>query len=96
MIGNLVVALSNLVLSTDIATLGTFWDKVVQNWVGPAIFIIMGAFSLKFLFSREWSKFISFLALGTIVAVIVFFGKDIFKSDSDLVKNVGGAAKQIN
>lgn len=96
MIGNLVVALSNLVLSTDIATLNEVWTDVVQKWVGPAIFIIIGAFSLKFLFSREWSKFISFLALGIIVAVIVFVAPKLFGQDSTLVKNVGGVAEKVN
>jgi len=96
MIGNLVIALSNLVLSTDIADLNKVWTDVKDKWVGPAIFIIMGAFSLKFLFSREWSKFISFLALGTIVAVIVYFASDIFGGKSGLVSSVGGVAKEVN
>lgn len=96
MIGNLVVALSNLVLSTDIASLNEVWTYVVQKWVGPAIFIIIGSFSLKFLFSREWSKFISFLALGIIVAVIVLVASKLFSQNSTLVKNVGVAAEKIN
>lgn len=88
--------LDNLIFSTDIADLNQVWTSVVQKWVGPAVFIIIGAFSLKFLFSREWSKFISFLALGTIVAVIVYFAKDLFSNGSSLVSSVGGVAKQVN
>ena len=95
MIENL-VALSNLVLSTDIAALSDVWNSVVQKWVGPAVFIVIGAVSLKFLFSREWSKFISFLALGVIVAVIIYVAPNLFGQNSDLVKSVGGVAKQIN
>lgn len=95
MIENL-VALSNLVLSTDIAALSDVWTDVVQKWIGPIIYIVIGAFSLKFLFSREWSKFISFLALGVIVAVIVMVAPKLFNQDSTLVKNVGGVAEKVN
>lgn len=88
--------LTNLILSTDIATLDTAWTTVVKDWIGPIIYIVIGAFSLKFLFSREWSKFISFLALGVMVAVIVMTSDKIFGQNSTLVTKVGNVAKDVN
>ena len=78
------------------ADLAGAWNSVVGKYIGPAIAIILGAMSLKFLFSRQWTQFISFLAMGLIVAVIVFFGDKIFAQDSSLVEGAGGIATQIN
>lgn len=88
--------LDNLVLSSNLADLQGVWTSIVQKWVGPAVFIVLGVFSLKFLFSRQWTQFISFIALGVIVAVIIYIAPEMFSQDSQLVKSVGDVAKQVN
>lgn len=88
--------LETLVYGADIATLQEVWNSIVQKWIGPAVFIILGAMSLKFLFSRQWTQFVAFLALGIIVAAIIYVAPAMFSQDSQLVRSVGGVAKQIN
>lgn len=88
--------LETLVYGADIATLQEVWNSIVQKWIGPAVFIILGVISLKFLFSRQWTQFVAFLALGIIVAAIIYVAPAMFSQDSQLVRSVGGVAKQIN
>lgn len=88
--------LDNLILSANLADLQGVWESIVQKWVGPAVFIVLGVMSLKFLFSRQWTQFISFIALGVIVAVIIYVAPTMFGQSSSLVKSVGDVAKQVN
>lgn len=81
---------------TDIATLQDVWTSIINNWIGPLVFIIIGALSLKFLLNRQWSQFISFLGIGIMVAVIIYIAPTMFGQDSKLVNSVGTTAKQIN
>lgn len=81
---------------TDIATLQDVWTSISTQWIGPLVFIIMGALSLKFLLNRQWSQFISFLGIGVIVAVIIYIAPTMFGQDSKLVNSVGTTVKQIN
>lgn len=81
---------------TDIATLQDVWTSISTQWIGPLVFIIMGALSLKFLLNRQWSQFVSFLGIGVIVAVIIYIAPTMFGQDSKLVNSVGTTVKQIN
>ncbi|KAB8290355.1 hypothetical protein DSM100238_1867 [Bifidobacterium apri] len=81
---------------TDIATLQDVWTSISTQWIGPLVFIIMGALSLKFLLNRQWSQFISFLGIGIMVAVIIYIAPTMFGQDSKLVNSVGTTVKQIN
>lgn len=81
---------------TDIATLQDVWTSISTQWIGPLVFIIMGALSLKFLLNRQWSQFISFLGIGVMVAVIIYIAPTMFGQDSKLVNSVGTTVKQIN
>lgn len=80
----------------DIATMQDVWTSIVNKWIGPLVFIIIGALSLKFLLNRQWSQFISFLGIGIMVAVIIYIAPNMFGQDSQLVNSVGTTAKQIN
>lgn len=86
----------SMVYAADVATLQEVWTSIVQKWIGPAVFIIIGACSLKFLFSRQWTQFVAFLALGIIVAAIIYAAPAMFSQNSTLVRGVGDVAKQIN
>ena len=81
---------------TDIATLQDVWTSISTQWIGPLVFIIMGALSLKFLLNRQWSQFISFLGIGVMVAVVIYIAPKMFGQDSKLVNSVGTTVKQIN
>lgn len=81
---------------TDIATLQDVWTSISTQWIGPLVFIIMGALSLKFLLNRQWSQFVSFLGIGVMVAVIIYIAPTMFGQDSKLVNSVGTTVKQIN
>lgn len=81
---------------TDLATLQDVWTSISTRWIGPLVFIIIGALSLKFLLNRQWSQFISFLGIGIMVAVIIYIAPSMFSQDSQLVNSVGTTVKQIN
>ena len=81
---------------TDLATLQDVWTSIVNKWIGPLVFIIIGALSLKFLLNRQWSQFISFLGIGVMVAVIIYIAPSMFGQDSQLVNSAGTTVKQIN
>lgn len=80
----------------DIATLQDVWSSISTKWIGPLVFIIMGALSLKFLLNRQWSQFISFLGIGIMVAVVIYIAPSMFAQDSPLVNSVGTTVKEIN
>lgn len=86
----------SLVYAADLADLSEVWTSVVQKWVGPALIIVIGAMSLKFLFSRKWTEFISFLALGIIVAVIVYGASAFFGENGSMIKNAKNIATSVN
>ncbi|WP_033507621.1 hypothetical protein [Bifidobacterium porcinum] len=81
---------------TDLATLQDVWTSISTKWIGPLVFIIIGALSLKFLLNRQWSQFVSFLGIGVMVAVIIYIAPSMFGQDSQLVNSVGTTVKQIN
>lgn len=84
--------INSLILSSDIASLSDAWSDFLSKWLGPCVLAIIACFCIKFLISREWTKFLSFLALALIIAVVVFFSDQLFKKDSGFVKAVKGLA----
>lgn len=90
MIGN------NIVMAADMADLQAVWNSIVGKWIGPAVFIVLGCLSLKFLLNRQWSQFISFLAIGAAVAVVIYVAPAMFSQNSQLVHSVSDTAKQIS
>lgn len=85
--------INSLILSSDIANLDGAWQDFLSKWLGPAVLAIIACFCIKFLISREWTKFLSFLALAVIIAVVVFFSKELFNKESGFVKSVKGLAE---
>lgn len=80
--------INSLILSSDIASLDVAWKDFLAKWLGPAVLAIIACFCIKFLISREWTKFLSFLALAVIIAVVVFFSSSLFGENSGFVKSV--------
>ena len=86
-------------LLTLIATtpgLGKVQDSLVSNWLGPALFIVIAGFSIKFIISRQFRELAGFLIIGAIVAILVFnsdglFGEGgVFYKISDAFANLLG------
>lgn len=88
--------MEQIIFSSDIATLQEVWNSIVSKWIGPAVFIVLGCLSLKFLLNRQWSQFISFLAIGAMVAVVIYVAPAMFSQSSNLVHSVSDTAKQIS
>lgn len=82
--------------AADIAALDAVWNEIVSRWIDPFIIMFMGAFSLKFLLNRQWTQFITFLAMGIMVTVIVYIAPVMFSQNSAAVKSVSSVVKQIN
>ena len=88
--------MNGIIFSSDIATLQEVWNDIVAKWIGPAVFIVLGCLSLKFLMNRQWSQFISFLAIGAMVAVVIYVAPAMFSQSSQLVHSMSDTAKQIS
>lgn len=56
-----------LMFDTDV---GVF--SIAQKVIGPACLIFVGGTSLLCLFRREWTKFVSILALGAVMVMIIY------------------------
>lgn len=82
--------------AADVAALDAVWNEIVSRWIGPFIIMFMGAFSLKFLLNRQWTQFITFLAMGIMVTVIVYIAPVMFSQNSAAVESVSSVVKQIN
>lgn len=88
--------INDIMLTADIADLQTVWNDIVSKWIGPAVFIVLGCLSLKFLMNRQWNQFISFLAIGAMVAVVIYVAPAMFSQSSQLVHSMSDTAKQIS
>lgn len=93
MIGTSLAAFAS---SGYIADLNSVWSGLVEHYIGPAIIIIAGFFVIKFLVAKDLRGCLSFLALAIIVAIVVYAAPALLGQNSELVKNGGEIAKQIN
>lgn len=90
------IILNSIVYAADLADLSAVWNSMVQKWISPIVIMVMGALSLKFLLSRQWSQFINFLSIGIGVAVVVYIAPVMFNENSDLINSASDTAKMIN
>lgn len=82
------------------AGLGNLQQTLVSNWIGPAFFIVVAGFAIKFIISRQFRELAGFLAIAAVVALLVFNADGLFgsggifykiaKSFSDSLGNGGG------
>lgn len=93
MIGTSLAAFAS---SGYIADLNSVWSGLVQQYIGPAIIIIVGFFAIKYLVAKDLRGAISFFALAIMVAIVVYAAPALIGQNSTLVKNGGEIAKQIN
>lgn len=60
--------------------LGNLKDNLVSNWIGPAFFIVVAGFAIKFVISRQFRELAGFLAIAAVVALLVFNADGLFGS----------------
>lgn len=71
----------NIELLTILAAnsgLGNVQSNLVSNWIGPAFFIVVAGFAIKFVISRQFRELAGFLAIAAVVALLVFNGSGLF------------------
>lgn len=57
------------------------YEKFVENWLGPIYLITVAIFSIVFLKDRKFRELFSFIAIATIVAILIFFTKFFFSGE---------------
>lgn len=67
-----------LMLLTGNAGLGKVYNTLVSNWIGPAFFIVVAGFAIKFIISRQFRELAGFLAISAVVALLVFNASGLF------------------
>lgn len=59
-----------------VANVATNLVDTLKAYIGPILLLIIGAISLTFLFKRQISQFLTFLAIAIVVAII-FYAPDV-------------------
>lgn len=58
------------------------YEEFVSDWLGPIYLITVAIFSIVFLKDRKFRELFSFIAIATIVAILIFFTKYFFSGDN--------------
>lgn len=69
------------------------YTEFINNWLGPIYLIAVAVFSVVFLKDRKFRELFSFIAIATVVALLIFFTKDFFGSKGKVTTNIKGAAE---
>lgn len=77
------------------AGLGGVQSNLVSNWIGPAFFIVVAGFAIKFAISRQFRELAAFLGIAAVVALLVFNADGLFGSDGIFTKVADGFANMI-
>lgn len=75
--------------------LNPIYLKLVQNWIGPLFLLIIAGLSLKFMISRQFRELAGFLAIGAVVAIMIYGTGSIFGPDGLLTNIANGFAGLI-
>lgn len=85
--------MNTLVLLTG--GLNPVYMKLVQNWIGPLFLLIIAGLSLKFMISRQFRELAGFLAIGAIVAIMIYGTGNVFGENGLLTNIAKGFANLI-
>ena len=75
-----------LLASAANAGLGDLQKTLVSNWIGPAFFIVVAGFAIKFIVSRQFRELAGFLGIAAIVALLIFNAGGLFGTDGVFYK----------
>lgn len=78
--------MNNLMMLLGASGLGGLKSDLIQNWIGPAFFIVVAAFAIKFIISRQFRELAGFLAIGAVVALLIFGGEGLFGAEGIFTK----------
>lgn len=70
----------NITMFLADAGLGNLQRTLVSNWIGPAFFIVVAGFAIKFIISRQFRELAGFLGIAAVVALLVFNADGLFGS----------------
>jgi hypothetical protein len=59
----------------------------LRNWLSPIVFLIIAGISLTFLFRRQMSQFMQFIAIGVVVGIL-FWSPEIIQSAAAFFKTI--------
>lgn len=76
----------SLVMFLGSAGLGSLQKTLISNWIGPAFFIIVAGFAIKFIISRQFRELAGFLGIAAIVALLVFNSNGLFGTNGVFYK----------
>lgn len=76
----------SLVMFLGNAGLGSLQKTLVSNWIGPAFFIVVAGFAIKFIISRQFRELAGFLGIAAIVALLVFNSNGLFGTNGVFYK----------
>lgn len=79
-----------------IADLNSVYVSLAQHYLGPAVLLIMAFFAIKAFVGKDFRQLFSLIAIGAVVAIIIYAAPSLFSQNSTLVKNGGEIAKQVN
>jgi hypothetical protein len=89
-------SLATLSSAAYIADLNAVYTSVAQHYLGPAVLLIMAFFAVKAFVGKDFRQLFSLIAIGVVVAIIIYAAPSLFSQNSTLVKNGGEIAKQVN
>lgn len=76
----------SLVMFLGSAGLGDLQKTLVSNWIGPAFFIVVAGFAIKFIISRQFRELAGFLGIATVVGLLIFYSSGLFGTDGVFYK----------
>mgnify|MGYP001060963827 CR=1 FL=1 len=79
--------MNSLVLLAGLAGLQ---NTLVQNWIGPAFLIVIAALAIKFMIQRQFRELAGFLAIGAVVALLIY-GTDSLFGENGIFKGIADA-----
>lgn len=75
--------------------LGELQSTLVTNWIGPVFLILIAGVSVKFMISRQFRELAGFLAIGAVVAILIYGTGTLFGADGLLTKIAEGFSSLI-
>lgn len=78
------------------AGLSELYSTLVNDWLGPAYLITLAVFAIMFLKDREFRKLLSYVAIATIVAVLIFAGNALFGSNGSITRAAKNTATKVS
>lgn len=78
------------------AGLGSLQKSLVSNWIGPAFFIIVAGFAIKFIISRQFRELAGFLGIAAVVALLVFNANGLFGTNGIFYKIASGFSTKLS